>query len=87
MIRRILMSMAALALAGFLGFSLMVHLWERYQTETLALGFSGIYERSLAVLSGFPSDPVAYRAASADTAPAPMPAAIPVVQGTAAVEE
>jgi hypothetical protein len=38
------------------------HLWSRYQEQTAALGFSGIYERSLAAWAGFAGDPQGYRA-------------------------
>ena len=43
-IRTVLCS-AVLALAGLLFVALSGHLWSRYQEETAALGFSGVYER------------------------------------------
>jgi hypothetical protein len=61
MIGRILLSLAALALAGFAAL-VLIGLWDRYSQETAALGFSGIYERYLASQAGFPGDPNAYRA-------------------------
>jgi hypothetical protein len=57
-------------------------LWDGYEQETKALGFSGIYERYLASQAGFADDAKGYRAVveaeSARTA---------VVAETAAVEE
>jgi hypothetical protein len=44
MIGRILLSLAAFALAGFL-LLVLIGLWDGYEQETKALGFSGIYER------------------------------------------
>jgi hypothetical protein len=41
----------------------LIGLWDRYEKETAALGFDGIYERYLASQAGFPDDPKAYRAA------------------------
>ena len=58
MIGRILLTLAVLAVAGFVLLVLIV-LWDRYEQETAALGFNGIYERHLA---GFADDPKAYRA-------------------------
>ena len=78
MIGRILVSLIAFALAGFL-LLVLIGLWDGYEQETKALGFSGIYERYLASRAGFADDAKAYRAAeSARTA---------VVAETAAVEE
>jgi hypothetical protein len=80
MIGRILASLTTLALAGFL-LLVLIGLWDGYEQETKALGFSGIYERYLASQAGL-ADAKAYRAAveveSARTA---------VVAETAAVEE
>jgi hypothetical protein len=61
MVRRVLLSLAALALVGFAGL-VLIGLWDRYSQETAALGFSGIYERYLASQAGFPDDPKAYQA-------------------------
>ena len=61
MIGRILLSLAAFALTGFVVLTL-IGLWDRYEKETAALGFSGIYERYLASQAGFADDPKAYRA-------------------------
>lgn len=61
---RILANVAALALAGVLVLVLIGHLWARYEEQTVALGFSGIYERYLAAQAGFPDDAAAYRAAA-----------------------
>jgi hypothetical protein len=82
MIRRILFSLAALALAGALAFTLVVHLWNRYQAETVAMGFSGIYERYLAFQTGFLDEMKAFRAL-ADTPRTPSAAG----REAAAVEE
>ena len=61
MIGRILLSSIAFALTGFVVLTL-IGLWDRYEQETKALGFSGIYERNLALQAGFADDPKAYRA-------------------------
>src|SRR5216683_557278 len=61
MIGRILLSLAAFALAGFL-LLVLIGLWDGYEQETKALGFSGLYERYLAPQAGFADDPKAYRA-------------------------
>ena len=47
MVGRILVSLIAFALAGFL-LLVLIGLWDGYERETKALGFSGIYERYLA---------------------------------------
>jgi hypothetical protein len=81
LIGRILVSLTAFALAGFL-LLVLIGLWDGYEQETKALGFSGIYERYLASQAGFADDAKGYRAVveaeSAQTA---------VVAGTAAIEE
>jgi uncharacterized membrane protein YqjE len=81
MVGRILVSLIAFALAGFL-LLVLIGLWDGYEQETKALGFSGIYERYLASLAGLADDAKAYRAVveaeSARTA---------VVAETAAIEE
>src|SRR5262249_46790347 len=61
MIGRILVSLIAFALAGFL-LLVLIGLWDGYEQETKALGFSGIYERYLASQAGFADDAEAYRA-------------------------
>jgi hypothetical protein len=63
MISRIMLMLAALTIASFV-LLVLIGLWDRYEQETAALGFSGIYERSLASQAGFPDDPKAYRAAN-----------------------
>jgi hypothetical protein len=63
MVGEILIRLAGLAVLGFL-FLVLVGLCDRYERETAALGFSGIYERYLASQAGFPGDPQAYRAAA-----------------------
>jgi hypothetical protein len=42
---RAVFTVAVLALAGVLVVALSGHLWGRYQQQTAALGFSGIYEK------------------------------------------
>ena len=42
---RAVFSLAVLALVGVLVVALSGQLWARYQKETVALGFSGVYER------------------------------------------
>ena len=61
MIGRILLGLAALAVACFV-LLVLIGLWDRYSQETEALGFNGIYERYLASQAGFPDNPKAYRA-------------------------
>src|SRR5215472_17413100 len=61
MIGRILVSLTAFALAGFL-LLVLIGLWDRYEQETKELGFSGLYERYLASQAGFADDPKAHRA-------------------------
>ena len=61
MIGRILVSLTAFALAGFL-LLVLIGLWDGYEQETKALGFSGIYERYLASQAGFADDANGYRA-------------------------
>ena len=62
MIGRVLLTLTALAVTGFV-LLVLIGLWDRYEKETAALGFSGIYERYLASQAGFADDPKAYRAA------------------------
>jgi hypothetical protein len=61
MIGRILLTLAVLAVAGFV-LLVLIGLWDHYEQETAALGFDGIYERYLASQAGFADDPKAYRA-------------------------
>ena len=61
MVGRILLSVAAIALAGFVGL-VLIGLWDRHAQEATVAGFSGIHERYLAAQAGFPNDPKAYRA-------------------------
>ena len=46
MIGRILLTVAALAVTGSM-LLVLIGLWDHYEQETAALGFSGIYERYL----------------------------------------
>jgi hypothetical protein len=62
-IGRILLTMAVLPVTGFI-LLVLIGLWDRYNKEATALGFSGSYERYLASQAGFPKDPEAYHAAS-----------------------
>jgi hypothetical protein len=59
---RILLMLAVLAVTGFV-LLVLIGLWDRYEKEAAALGFSGPYEHYLASQAGFPNDPKAYRAA------------------------
>jgi hypothetical protein len=58
---RAVFSLSVLALAGVLVVALSGHLWSRYQEQTAALGFSGIYER-LASRVGLADEVNAFRA-------------------------
>ena len=62
MIGRIILTLAAIAVASFV-LLVLIGLWDRYEQETAALGFDGVYERYLASQAGFPDDPKAYRVA------------------------
>jgi hypothetical protein len=62
MLGDIVIRLAAFAILGFL-FLVLMGLWDRYERDTAALGFSGIYERYLAYQAGFAGDPQGYRAA------------------------
>jgi hypothetical protein len=55
MVGRVVVSLIAFALAGFL-LLVLIGLWDGYEQETKALGFSGIYERYLASQAGFADD-------------------------------
>lgn len=55
-IGRILLTVAALAVTGFM-LLVLIGLWDRYEQETAVLGFSGIYERYLAWQAGLSVDP------------------------------
>jgi len=61
MIGRILLTLALIAVAGFV-LLVLIGLWDPYEQETGALGFSGTYARYLASQAGFAGDPKAYRA-------------------------
>ena len=56
MIGRILLTLAVLSGIGFVVL-VLIGLWDRYEQEAVALGFSGIYERYLASQADFSSDP------------------------------
>jgi hypothetical protein len=64
MLGDILVRLAAFAVLGFL-FLVSVGLWDRYEREAAALGFSGVYEHYLASRAGFAGDPQGYRATAA----------------------
>ncbi len=49
---RILLTLTGLAVTGFV-LLVLIGLWDRYEQETAALGFTGIYERFLAPQAGF----------------------------------
>jgi hypothetical protein len=83
MIGDILLRLVALALVGFV-FLVLVGLWDRYDQEARALGFSGIYQHHLASRAGFPKDPQAYVAAAADAGEVRIDDG---VRGAAALEE
>jgi hypothetical protein len=55
MIGRILLTLALLAVAGFV-LLVLIGLWDPYEQETKALGFRGTYEPYLASQSGFADD-------------------------------
>jgi len=59
---RILLTLGGLAAAGFL-LLVLIGFGDRYEKETKALGFSGLYERYRASGAGFPNDPQGYREA------------------------
>ena len=63
MIGRILLTLAAVTVTGFV-LLVLVGFWDRYEKEATALEFSGPYERYLATQAGFPNDPRAYRASA-----------------------
>src|SRR5262245_50390577 len=67
MIGRILLTVAALAVTGFM-LLVLIGLWDRYEQEAAALGFSGIYERYLAWQAGPSVDPKGRAAAKAERA-------------------
>jgi len=67
MIDRILLTVVALAVTGFM-LLVLIGLWDRYGQETAALGFSGIYERYLAWQAGLSVDPKGRAAAKAERA-------------------
>jgi hypothetical protein len=64
MLGDILVRLAAFAVLGFL-FLVSMGLWDRYEREAAALGFSGVYEHYLASRLGFAGDPQGYRAGGA----------------------
>ena len=68
MIGRILLTLAVLAVTGFV-LLVLIGLWDRYEQETAAADFRR-YERCLASQAGFSSDPKARAAAEAERAPA-----------------
>jgi hypothetical protein len=68
---RAVLDLAMLALVGILVAALSGHLWGRYQEETVALGFSGVYER-LASQVGLADEVKAVRAiVKTELGPAP----------------
>src|SRR5258708_34096721 len=71
MLGRILFAMPLLGAAAF-ALLVLIGLWDRYEKETAALGFGGIFER-LAWEVGLPSNPNA-RGVAAERAPEGPPA-------------
>src|ERR1700730_16622486 len=67
-IGRILLTLTVFAVTGFV-LLVLIGLWDRYEKEATALGFSGPYERYLASQAGFLNDPKAYHAAMFERAP------------------
>ena len=55
MIGRILLTLAVLSGIGFVVL-VLIGLWDRYEQEAVALGFSGIYERYSASQADFSGD-------------------------------
>ncbi len=93
MLARILVGIPVLAAGSFV-LLVLIGLWDRYEKETAALGFGGVYER-LAWQAGFPSNPNARAgadaerplegpAARAQPAPARLYQHIPKLVGTGA---
>ena len=66
-IGRILLTVAALAVTGFM-LLVLIGLCDRYEQQTAALGFSGIYERYLGWQAGPSVDPKGRAAAKAERA-------------------
>ena len=56
MVCRILLTLVTLAITSFV-LLVLIGLWDRYERETVALGFGGIYERFLASQAGVSSGP------------------------------
>jgi hypothetical protein len=63
MFGRILLALGGLAAAGFL-LLVLIGFGDRYEKETKALGFSGLYERYRASQAGFPNNLQGYREAA-----------------------
>jgi hypothetical protein len=92
MIGRILLTLAAAAVTGFV-LLVLIGLWGLYDQESEALGFSGIYERYFASQSGFSRDPKTAEAERArqgapgreQFAPAQLFRQVPKLVGTGAV--
>ena len=63
MLGDILIRLTAFAILGFL-FLVLMGLWDRYEREAAALGFSGGHEHFMASQAGFAGDPQGYRAAA-----------------------
>jgi hypothetical protein len=61
MIGRILLTLVTLAVTGFV-LLVLIGLWDRYERDIVALGFSGIYERYLTSQAGVSSGPKTHTA-------------------------
>jgi hypothetical protein len=68
-----LLSLAVLALVGFLSLVLIDHMWSRYSQEAEATGLAGSYVRDPASQAGSPNDP-STSSGSADAGRAREPA-------------
>ena len=67
MVVRILLTLAVLAVTGFV-LLVLIGLWDRYEREAAVLGFRGIYERYLTSQADFSSDPNPRAASEAERA-------------------
>ena len=63
MFGRILLTLGGLTAAAFL-LLVLIGFGDRYEKETRALGFSGVYERYRASQAGYPNDAQGYREAA-----------------------
>jgi hypothetical protein len=63
MFGRILLTLGGFTAAAFF-LLVLIGFGDRYEKETKALGFSGLYERYRASQAGYPNDPQGYREAA-----------------------